>query len=275
MKQKSYFSMLVESVKKQNHIDEDTDAREKRPTEYKGPMIDPILNFKGDGDLTVKKAFNEGQTPQAILERYYFEDDSPMIDIQEDDDLGIDTSILDETKEDDEKMAKLRAMQKGGDKSKTKEEDEEDEDKKEAVKEEADATKPAGDGQDADALIAGKKDPEVNPAKGEPQDLDDDALIAGKKKEGGLKEDEDEASTESMVLEKLIREMEAEEDEEEDEEEAKKEEKEEKEENKEMEEAAALPANKMKGEVDGEDAEIEEALEQFKKDLEADGLVEG
>ena len=67
MSKKSYMSLLKEAIAEFDTSD---------TVDVKGPMLDPILSWDGDGELPVYK------DAASILERYYF---------NEDDDKGVDT----------------------------------------------------------------------------------------------------------------------------------------------------------------------------------------
>ena len=64
MSKKSYMSLLKEAIAEFDTSD---------TVEVKGPMLDPILSWDGDGELPVYK------DAASILERYYFEEDQDKV----------------------------------------------------------------------------------------------------------------------------------------------------------------------------------------------------
>jgi hypothetical protein len=258
-KKVSYANLLKEALSDFTEIPKNVDTV--------GPFLDPILSYKGDGELPTHK------DAASILERYYFEQDQDKgvtvaLDEEEsvvDKDIvtvGKDKAALPEVPEDVEDSKKdtekAMAMEQAEEEMVADEEEETEEVEEQIVPEE-----PAG--------LAGDEK-ELPPTKGKDGE--------GQVKAAQLEADD---SVESAVIEKLISEMEEEEGEEEEEMDYEQDEEEEEEEEEldvdkemedEVEEQAAPsavpggPSPKHREGEDEEDKEIYEAFSIFKEQIE-------
>ena len=165
MSKKSYMSLLKEAIAEFDTSD---------TVEVKGPMLDPILSWDGDGELPVYK------DAASILERYYFNEDSDQ-DIQ----------TLDEADYENDKGSSAGDSMKNA---------------------EGAGTEQAGT-SDSDTIAGSKKEKEKDIAK-ENVELDEDALEEKEWSDKDVPEakeytdESEDLEMENAIIEKLIAEME-------------------------------------------------------------------
>jgi hypothetical protein len=179
-KKKSYMSLLKEAIAEFDTSDN---------LEVKGPMLDPILSWDGDGEIPVYK------DAASILERYYFNEDR---------DDGVDTldeAELEAAKQNDKGSAGGPSMKHG----------------------EGTGTEQAGT-SDSDTVLGGKEDKAKDIAKEDIQLEQDEEEEKEEKEEEAVEEKEfagkdvpekkeytdesEELEMENAIIEKLISEME-------------------------------------------------------------------
>jgi hypothetical protein len=166
MSKKSYMSLLKEAIAEFDTSDN---------LEVKGPMLDPILSWDGDGEIPVYK------DAASILERYYF---------NEDQEKSINT--LDESDYENDKGSSKGDSMKNA---------------------EGAGTEQAGT-SDSDTVLGGKKEKAKDIAKEAEEMADDDDAeeveekALGKEAVKNKKYTEEDLEMENAIIEKLIAEME-------------------------------------------------------------------
>jgi hypothetical protein len=148
MAKQSYVKLLKEAI---------TDWDTSKQVDIKGPFLDPILSYKGDGELATHK------DAASILERYYFgETDSRIMVEAEEEGAAGDTEINDLPSKEDSGVGKEKDQIEKEiteqEETDTEEKDEDDDEKEEGKEEEV---KEQEEVKDADK----KEDKEEKPAE--------------------------------------------------------------------------------------------------------------
>lgn len=165
MSKKSYMSLLKEAIAEFDTSDS---------VEVKGPMLDPILSWDGDGELPVYK------DAASILERYYFNEDADR-----------DISTLDEAEYENDKGSSAGDSMKDA---------------------EGAGTEQAGTSK-SDTIAGSKSEKEKDIAK-EGMELEEDALEEKEWSDKDVpeakeyREESEDLEMENAIIEKLIAEME-------------------------------------------------------------------